>query len=84
MPTLTPSPMPHIYLDERERAWIDDTQMEVIEVVAHVAGLRWTEKEFYERYNRSVSLAQIHAALAYYYDHQAAFDAEMSQRSESE
>lgn len=71
---------PHIRLDDRGVAWIDDTNVKVIEVVLdHIAsGLSPTEirSEHYDRF----TLAQIHAALAYYYDHQAEFDAEITRQ----
>jgi uncharacterized protein (DUF433 family) len=80
MPTLTPSPMPHIYLDERGRGWIDDTNVKVIEVVLDMIGYGWTPKEIYEGHNHYLSLAQIHAALTWYYDHQAEYDAEIERQ----
>ena len=36
--TRTATPMPHIWLDERGRAWIDETNVKVIEVVLDTLG----------------------------------------------
>jgi uncharacterized protein (DUF433 family) len=68
----------HIHLDERGRGWIDDTNVKVIEVVQDkLAGM--SPEEIHEGYPH-LSLAQIHAALAHYYDHKAEFDAEIERQ----
>jgi uncharacterized protein (DUF433 family) len=72
--------MPHILLDEQGRAWIDDTNVKVIEVVLDKVGYGWGADEIYEGYDRHLSLAQIHAAFTWYYDHQAEFDAEIERQ----
>ncbi len=75
--TLRPSGTAHILLDDRGRAWIDDTNTKVIEVVCDMlSGM--SPEQIHEAYP-DLSLAQIHAALSYYYDHQAAYDAEIEQ-----
>src|SRR5947209_3674936 len=66
----------HIRFDERGRAWIDDTNTKVIEVVLDKLAHGSSPEEMHEQYPH-LSLAQIHAALAYYYDHKAEFDAEI-------
>jgi uncharacterized protein (DUF433 family)/uncharacterized protein YuzE len=70
----------HIVLDERGVAWIDDTNVKVIEVVLDKLGDKLTPEEIYEEHYRNLSLAQIHAAFSYYYDHQAEFDAEIGRQ----
>src|SRR4051794_25422311 len=76
---MRPTPMPHIWLDDRGVAWVDDTNVKVIEIVLdHLEGLSPAEIR-YQHYNQ-YSLAQIHAALTYYYDHQAEFDAEIARQ----
>jgi len=76
----TPVANTHIRLDERGVAWIDDTQFKVIEVVLDkLADGMSPEETAYQHYN-CLSLAQIHSALAYYYDHQAEFDAEIERQ----
>ena len=71
----------HIYLDEEGRAWIDDTNTKVIEVVLDKLAYGWGAEEIHEQYPY-MSLAQIHAALAYYYDHQAEMDAEIERQEQ--
>ena len=73
METVTAS---HIWLAEDGRAWIDDTNTKVIEVVCDHTGWGMSAEEIHRAYP-SLSLAQVHAALAYYYDHQPEFDAEI-------
>jgi uncharacterized protein (DUF433 family) len=77
MPSFTASPTAHIFLDEQGRAWIDETNVKVVEVVLdRIAGGLTAERMVEEHYGR-LSLAQIYAALSYYYDHQAELDAEI-------
>jgi uncharacterized protein (DUF433 family)/uncharacterized protein YuzE len=69
----------HIVLDERGRAWIDDTNVKVIEVVLDKMGFGWGPEKIHEEHPH-LSLGQIHAAFSYYYDHQADFDAEIERQ----
>ncbi len=62
----------HIHRDERGVAWIDDSNVKVVEVVLdHVQGQL---AEDIRADHPHLTLAQIHAALAYYYDHQPEID----------
>jgi len=63
----------HIYKDEQGRAWIDNTRVKVIEVVLDHLAYGWSADEIHEQHQH-LTLAQIHATLAYYYDHQAELD----------
>jgi uncharacterized protein (DUF433 family) len=64
---------PHVHTDARGVAWIDDTNVKVVEVVLDTLAHGSSPEEIHLQYPH-LSLAQIHAALAYYYDHQAALD----------
>ena len=66
----------HIYLDEEGRAWIDDTNTKVIEVVLDKLAYGWSPEEMHFQHPH-LSMAQIHAALAYYYEHQVEIDAQI-------
>jgi len=70
-------PDTHIRLDDAGVAWVDDTQVKVIEIALDKVAFGWTPDQMHEQHPH-LSLAQIHAALAYYYDHQAAMDLEIS------
>ncbi len=69
----------HIHLDDRGRAWIDDTNTKVIEVVLDKLATGASPEEIHFQHAH-LSMAQIHAALSYYYDHQAAFDTEIARQ----
>jgi uncharacterized protein (DUF433 family) len=76
MQTVTQS---HILIDERGVAWIDDTNVKVIEVVLDKIAYGSSPEEMHFEYPH-LSLAQIHAALAYYHDHQKEFDEEIERQ----
>lgn len=64
----------HILLDDQARPIIEGTTMKVIEIVMAQLAYGWTPEEI--RINhRYLSMSQIHAALAYYWDHKAELDA---------
>ena len=66
----------HIWLDERDVAWIDDTNTKVIEVALDMIAHGWSPEEIHFQHSH-LSLAQIHAALAWYYDHKTEMDAQI-------
>jgi len=70
----------HIHLDDQGRAWIDDTNTKVIEVALAQVAHGWSASEIHRQYPH-LSLAQIHAALAHYFDHQAEYDAEIARQA---
>lgn len=69
-----------IELDERGVAWIVGTRVKVIEVATDKLAHGSSPEEMHFQYPH-LSLAQIHAALAYYYQHQATFDAEIMRQA---
>ena len=73
MPTETAT---HIRLDDRGMAWIDQTNVKVIEVVLDKLAHGSSPEEMHFQYPH-LSLSQIYAALAYYHDHQAAMDTQI-------
>jgi uncharacterized protein (DUF433 family) len=64
---------PHIQIDDRGRPWIDDANVKVIEIVLDHVAYGWSAEEIHTQHSH-LSLGQIYAALAYYYDNQAEFD----------
>ena len=76
MPTIAAT---HIILDDSGIAWIDDTKIKVIEVAIDKIANGSSPEEMHFQYPH-LSLAQIHAALTYYYDHQQEFDAEITRQ----
>ena len=72
---------PHIRLDAQERPWIDDTNVKVIEVVLDHLAYGWNAETIHENHPH-LSLAQVYAALAWYYDHQVEMDGEIERQEE--
>lgn len=70
----------HIRLDDRGVAWIDDTNIKVVEIALEHIAHGESPDEIFEQHNGYVSLAQIHAALSHYYDHQSEYDAEIERQ----
>jgi uncharacterized protein (DUF433 family) len=66
----------HIRLDDRGVPWIDDTNTKVIEVVMDMIAHGWSPEEIHFQHTH-LSLGQIHAALAWYYDHKAEMDGQI-------
>src|SRR5258708_9906226 len=66
----------HIHIDDEGVAWIEGTTTRVIQVALDKIGQGWDADEIHSQYPY-LSLAQIHAALSYYYDHQTELDAEI-------
>ena len=73
--------VPHIRLDEQGRSWVDDTNVKVIEVVLDHLAYGWNAETIQENHAQ-LSLAQVYAALAWYYDHQTEVDAEIERQDE--
>src|SRR5438552_18018516 len=71
----------HIRLDEQGRPWMDDTNVKVIEVILDHLAYGWSAEAIQENHPH-LSLAQVYAALAWYYDHQAEMDREIESQGE--
>jgi uncharacterized protein (DUF433 family) len=63
----------HIRFDDQGRAWVDDTNVKVIEIALDHVAYGWSAEEI-QRQHSHLTLAQVHATLAFYYDHQSEFD----------
>jgi uncharacterized protein (DUF433 family) len=66
----------HIDMDEKGVARIAGQRTKVIHLVMDKLANGWTPEEIHAQHPH-LSLAQIHAAFAYYYDHQAELDAQI-------
>lgn len=69
----------HISLDDQKVPWIVGTTTKVVELVLDYQTHGWSPEElrFQHPY---LTLGQIHAALAYYWDHQAQLDQDIERR----
>ena len=65
-----------IELDANGIPWITGANTKVVEVVLDKMAHNSSPEEMHEQYPH-LSLAQIHAALSYYYEHQAEIDAQI-------
>jgi len=68
-----------IEIDEKGVPWISGANTKVVEVVLDKMAHNSSPEEMHEQYPH-LSLAQIHAALSYYYEHQAEVDADIERR----
>jgi uncharacterized protein (DUF433 family) len=72
-------PVEHIYLDRQGVAWIMNTTTKVIEVVLDQNAYSLSPAQIHAEHPH-LSLAQIYAALSYYYDHKTEMDEEIARR----
>jgi uncharacterized protein (DUF433 family) len=63
-----------IELDSQGVAWVGGTRVKVTEIVLDKMAYGWSPEEIHFQHPH-LSLAQIHAALTYYYENQVALDA---------
>lgn len=68
-----------IEIDENEVAWIANTKIKVIEVALDKLAHGSSPEEIHFQYPH-LSMAQIHAALSYYYSHREELDGQIFQR----
>jgi uncharacterized protein (DUF433 family) len=68
-----------IEIDEQGVPWISGANTKVVEVVLDKMAHGSSPEEMHVQYPH-LSLSQIHAALSYYYEHQAELDADIERR----
>src|SRR5439155_26021289 len=73
------STVSQIEIDDQGVAWITGANTKVIEVVLDKLAYGWSAEEMHFQHPH-LSLAQIHAALAYYYEHQEQLDSDIARR----
>lgn len=71
----------HVATDENGVPWIHDTNTKVAELVAEVKAYGWSPEEIAYQHPH-LTLAQIHSALAFYWDHQEEIDNDLERREE--
>lgn len=69
----------HIEIDKNRVAWITDTKVKVIEVALDKLAHGLSPEEIHFQHPH-LSMAQIHAALSYYYSHREELESEILQR----
>jgi len=73
------STVSQIEIDDQGVAWITGANTKVIEVVLDKLAYGWSAEEMHFQHPH-LSLAQIHTALAYYYEHQEQLDSDIARR----
>jgi uncharacterized protein (DUF433 family) len=68
-----------IEIDDQGVAWIASANTKVVEVVLDKLAYGWSPEEMH-RQHPHLSMAQIHAALSYYYEHQSEVEADIARR----
>ena len=71
----------HIVIDDQGVAWIADANTKVVELVAEVKAYGWSPEEMTYQHLH-LNLAQVHSALAYYWDHREEIEQDLQRRSE--
>ena len=67
-----------IDIDAKGVAWVAGANTKVKEIVQDKLAYGWSPEEIHFQH-RHLSMAQVHAALAYYYEHQDRLDDEIRQ-----
>jgi uncharacterized protein (DUF433 family) len=70
---------PHIEFSPDGVAMVSGTTTKVIEIVQDHLAHHWHAEDIHRQYPH-LSLAEIHAALTYYYDHQQVIEEEIDRR----
>ncbi len=71
----------HLFVDAYGVAWIANTTTKVIEVVLDQAAFGLSAAQIHAEHPH-LSLAQVHAALSYYYDHKSELDDDIAHRQQ--
>ncbi|MCA9066333.1 MAG: DUF433 domain-containing protein [Planctomycetaceae bacterium] len=71
---------PHIWLDDHGVAWIDRTNLKVIEVALERLAHGSSVEEIVDQHKGTLSFAQVHAALAHFYDFEEEFLAKIDEQ----
>ncbi len=68
--------MPHIWRDAANEAWSDDTPYKVVHLVTEHLGHGWSAETLHENHP-DLTLPQIYAGLAWFYDHTEEIETQM-------
>src|SRR5947209_1113067 len=82
-PFMTATEYPHIEIGLDGLAYIHDTTTKIVEIVMDRLAWHWDADQI-QRQHPHLSLAQVHSAFAFYYDHQAELDQQIEDRRRRE
>ncbi len=69
----------HVVRDAQGVAWVDDSNVKVVEIALDHLAYGWSAEAIHEQFPH-LTLAQIHGALAFFYDHQTELEQEIRLR----
>ncbi len=75
------APTTFISFDDQGRPFITGTSYKVIEIAIDHTYHGFSPEEIRRQHYNAFSLAQVYAALSYYFEHQAAFDAQIEREA---
>jgi len=76
---MTVATIPHVVIDDKGVARIAGSRIRVIDLAVEHSYLGWSPDQIHEQHAH-LTLGQIHAALAYYFDHKQDLDADIERR----
>jgi uncharacterized protein (DUF433 family) len=79
LPVLEQTRYEHIILNETQVPVIAGTNVKVVELVLDHLAYGWSPEELHFQHP-TLSMGQIHSALAYYWDHKAELDKDIEHR----
>lgn len=69
----------HIELDSTGVAWIAGRNTKVVEIAAERIAYEWNAEQIHAQHEH-LTMAEIHSALAYYFDHKAEMERDITER----
>lgn len=72
----------HIVRDDHGTAWIGAKNVKVVEIVLDHLAYGWSAEAIHDQHP-NLSLAEIHSALAFYYDHVPELEAQIAEQNKS-
>ncbi len=76
---MTVATIPHVVIDDTGVARIAGSRIRVIDVAMERSFHGWSPEQIHEQHAH-LTLGQIYAALAYYFDHKSELDADIERR----
>lgn len=77
--TMVAVELPHLHRDSKGDVWIDESGFRVLDLIREHLAHGWGAEMIQDNHPQ-LSLAQIHAALSWFYDHEDEFLREISRR----
>jgi uncharacterized protein (DUF433 family) len=76
---MTVATIPHVVIDDTGTARIAGSRIRVIDVAVEHSFHGWSPRQIQEQHSH-LTLGQVYAALAYYFDHKGELDADIERR----